>query len=50
MVRHALVIGIAQYKKFRNLPQAATDAEAVAQLLEQNDYTVTRLPRQETGK
>lgn len=45
MARYALVIGIATYDHFRNLPKAATDAEAIACLLEQQRYTVTRLLR-----
>lgn len=45
MPQYALVIGIANYDNFRNLPKAATDAEAIALLLEQHRYTVTRLPR-----
>jgi tetratricopeptide (TPR) repeat protein len=49
MPRYALVIGIAIYDKFRNLPKAATDAEAIAQLLEQHQYNVTRLPRKLVG-
>ena len=50
MARYALVVGIAQYENFRNLPQAATDAEAIASLLEQHHYTVTRLPRTLVGE
>lgn len=50
MPRYALVIGISQYETFRNLPKAATDAEAIATLLEQHDYKVTRLPRMLTGE
>ncbi|NES23766.1 MAG: caspase family protein [Symploca sp. SIO3E6] len=47
MARYALVIGVATYNKFPNLPQAATDAEAVARVLEKqgNFYKVQRLPR-----
>jgi Caspase domain len=45
MAKYALVIGIAQYDHFANLPKAATDAEAIAHLLEQHHYTVIRLPR-----
>ena len=30
MVRYALVIGIAQYKYFRNLQKTITDASAIA--------------------
>jgi Caspase domain len=44
MARYALVISIAKYDHFRNLDKAATDAEAIAKLLEQHRYTVTRLP------
>lgn len=50
MPRYALVIGISQYETFRNLPKAATDAEAIATLLEQRDYRVTRLPRKRVGE
>ncbi|NET33260.1 MAG: hypothetical protein F6K19_14770 [Cyanothece sp. SIO1E1] len=47
MARYALVIGIATYNTFRNLPKATADAEAVAQILEQygNFYKVDRLPK-----
>jgi WD40 repeat protein len=48
MARYALVIGITQYQSstFKNLPKAATDAESVAQVLEQyGDFNVTRLPQ-----
>ncbi|HBB35904.1 MAG TPA: hypothetical protein DDZ80_15120 [Cyanobacteria bacterium UBA8803] len=49
MARYALVIGIAEYdsSSLPTLKQAATDAEAVAQLLEQsgNFQEVIRLPR-----
>jgi hypothetical protein len=45
MARYALVIGIAKYDNFSNLPKAAIDAEAIAQRLEQHHYNVTRLPR-----
>jgi uncharacterized caspase-like protein len=47
MARYALVIGIARYSNSfsKDLPKAATDAEAIAQLLEQHHYNVTRLPR-----
>ncbi|MBE9186440.1 caspase family protein [Microcoleus sp. LEGE 07076] len=47
MARYALVIGIAQYhnSNLKPLPKAATDAEVVAQVLEEyGKYTVTRLP------
>lgn len=33
MARYALVIGIANYNNFRNLPKAVTDAEKIAQVL-----------------
>ena len=46
MARYALVIGIAQYENGKNLPNAANDAEAIACLLEQHHYNVTRLPCQ----
>ena len=45
MARYALVIGIATYDNFRSLSKAATDAEAIARLLEQHSYHVTRLPK-----
>jgi WD40 repeat protein/energy-coupling factor transporter ATP-binding protein EcfA2 len=45
MTRYALVVGISKYDQFTHLPKAATDAEAIAQLLEQHRYTVIRLPR-----
>ena len=48
MTRYALVIGIGNYEKISpNLPKAATDAEAVAQLLEKqgNFQEVQRLPK-----
>lgn len=46
MAKYALVIGIAQYESpLRPLPKAAADAEAIATLLENHDYNVTRLPR-----
>jgi hypothetical protein len=46
MARYALVIGVAAYNNFRNLEKAVTDAEAIAQLLEQqgNFQEVKRLP------
>jgi WD40 repeat protein len=44
MTKHALVIGIAQYQSFPNLPKAADDAEAIAHFLEQHQYKVSRLP------
>lgn len=50
MARYALVIGVDRYDYFSNLKSAAKDAEAVAQLLEQNQYRVTRLPRQLVGE
>lgn len=50
MPRYALVIGIAQYDNFKNLPKAATDAEAIANILENYGYTVTRLPRKRVGE
>lgn len=45
MAKYALVIGLDQYDHFSNLKSAAKDAEAIAQLLEQHQYHVTRLPR-----
>jgi tetratricopeptide (TPR) repeat protein len=45
MAQYALVVGITKYDHFRNLDKAATDAEAIAQFLEQHRYTVIRLPR-----
>jgi hypothetical protein len=46
MAKYALVIGISQYNTpLRNLPKATADAEAIANLLEQHNYKVTRLPR-----
>ncbi|MEM9808034.1 MAG: caspase family protein [Cyanobacteria bacterium P01_D01_bin.56] len=45
MARYALVIGVALYENFSNLPKAAADAEAIASLLERHDYTVTRVPK-----
>jgi len=50
MPRYALVIGISQYETFRKLPKAATDAEAIAALMEQHGYMVTRLPRKRVGE
>lgn len=46
MSRYALVIGITRYDNFTNLLKASTDAEAIAQLLEQhgNFQEVKRLP------
>jgi ABC-type uncharacterized transport system fused permease/ATPase subunit len=47
MARYALVIGIAEYKKpLRSLPKTTTDAEAIAQRLEQcgNFQEVKRFP------
>ena len=45
MAKYALVIGLDRYDHFGNLKSAAKDAEAVARLLEQHQYRVTRLPR-----
>ncbi|MEM9807021.1 MAG: AAA-like domain-containing protein [Cyanobacteria bacterium P01_D01_bin.56] len=50
MAKYALVIGIDRYDNFSNLKSAAKDAEAVAQLLEQQQYRVTRLPRKLVGE
>src|SRR4028118_765923 len=47
MPRYALVIGIAEYQSphLSRLPKAATDAEKVAQVLEQyGNFEVKRLP------
>lgn len=47
MARYALIIGITEYQspQLSRLPKAATDAEIVAQLLEQyGDFQVKRLP------
>ena len=45
MVKYALIIGLNRYDHFSNLKSAAKDAEAIAHLLEQHRYQVTRLPR-----
>ncbi len=47
MARYALVIGISKYDKLPNLPKATTDAEAIAQILEQHGdfYKVDLLPK-----
>lgn len=50
MAKYALVIGLDQYDHFSNLKSAAKDAEAIAQLLEQHQYHVTRLPRKLVGE
>ena len=50
MVKYALVIGLDRYDHFSNLRSAAKDAEAVAKLLEQSQYCVTRLPRKLVGE
>ena len=44
--RYALVIGIAQYDKLRNLDKAVSDANAIADLLEEHGRfeKVQRLP------
>jgi energy-coupling factor transporter ATP-binding protein EcfA2 len=45
MTRYALVIGIAQYQNLSNLPKAAKDAEAVAQVLRDHGrFDVQPLP------
>ncbi|MBW4498240.1 MAG: caspase family protein [Scytonema hyalinum WJT4-NPBG1] len=45
MARYALVIGIANYNNFRNLPKAVTDAENIAQVLrEHGRFNVQPLP------
>lgn len=49
MAKYALVIGIDRYTNFGNLKSAARDAEAIAQVLEQQQYQVTRLPRKRVG-
>ncbi len=49
MARYALVIGITQYQssQMSRLPKAASDAEILAQVLEQyGDFDVKRLPEQ----
>jgi WD40 repeat protein/energy-coupling factor transporter ATP-binding protein EcfA2 len=45
MGNYALVIGIAQYEHFHNLPKAAVDAEAIATIFTQHDYIVECLPK-----
>ncbi|WP_445635229.1 Peptidase C14 caspase domain-containing protein [Nostoc sp. DSM 114161] len=45
MARYALVLGIAKYDNFSNLPKAVNDAEQIAQLLrEQGRFDVQPLP------
>ena len=45
MTRAALVVGINTYTHFRNLKAPAKDAEAIAQLLQQDgEFKITRLP------
>lgn len=45
MARYALVIGISRYDFFRNLDKAATDAKAIAQILQTHgQYQVEPLP------
>ncbi|MGI2907788.1 nSTAND1 domain-containing NTPase, partial [Tolypothrix sp. VBCCA 56010] len=45
MARYALVLGIAKYDNFTNLPKAVNDAEQIAQLLrEQGKFDVQPLP------
>ncbi|MBD2561295.1 MULTISPECIES: nSTAND1 domain-containing NTPase [Nostoc] len=45
MARYALVLGIAKYDNFTNLPKAVNDAEQIAQLLrEQGRFDVQPLP------
>ena len=45
MARYALVIGIANYNNFRNLPKAVTDAENIARVLrEHGGFKVQPLP------
>lgn len=45
MARYALVIGIANYNNFRNLPKAVTDAENIARVLrEHGRFEVQPLP------
>jgi uncharacterized caspase-like protein len=49
MPKYALVIGIPSYssRKFAALPKTTTDAEKIAQILEQHGgFSVTRLPAQ----
>lgn len=46
MARYALVIGISRYDSFRNLDKAATDAEAIARILQTHgQYQVEPLPK-----
>ena len=45
MTRDALVVGINSYKYANGLRSPATNAEAIAQVLEQAKFKVTRLPR-----
>ncbi|NET33263.1 MAG: diguanylate cyclase [Cyanothece sp. SIO1E1] len=46
MPRYALVIGIAAYDHFRNLPKAATDAGAIARIFSQHgNYQIEPLPK-----
>jgi WD40 repeat protein/energy-coupling factor transporter ATP-binding protein EcfA2 len=53
MARYALIIGITEYQSpnLSRLPKAATDAEIVAQVLEQyGEFQVKRVPEGWTGK
>jgi len=46
MARYALVIGISRYDNFRNLDKAATDAAAIARILQTHgQYQVEPLPK-----
>jgi type II secretory pathway predicted ATPase ExeA len=47
MARYALLVGISKYDKLTDLPKAATDAEAIARVLEQHGdfYKIDRLPK-----
>ncbi len=49
MAKYALVVGIDRYNHCNNLRSAAKDAEAIAHLLEQHHYHVTRLPKKRVG-
>jgi WD40 repeat protein len=42
--KYVLVIGINQYKSFKLLPKAASDAEAIAIFFAAHNYEVTRIP------
>jgi uncharacterized caspase-like protein len=49
--RQALIVGINQYTRLNLLSLPATDAEAIAQILEQQgDFRITRLPEAVKGE